>query len=50
MRDTDFFQLALGLVPPWMVNAADFDAQKKRLDLEIDFAVGGRFACCRWPD
>ncbi len=45
MRDTDLFQLALGLVPPWMVKAANFDAAKKRLDLEIDFTSGGRFPC-----
>ncbi len=47
MRDTDLFQLALGLVPPWMVKAARFDAERKRLDLEIDFAVGGRFPCAK---
>jgi predicted RNA-binding Zn-ribbon protein involved in translation (DUF1610 family) len=45
MRDIDLFQLALGLVPPWMVVAADFDAEKKRLDIEIDFKTGGRFPC-----
>jgi len=45
MRDTDLFQLALGLVPPWMVKAVNFDATKKRLDLEIDFKTGGRFPC-----
>jgi transposase len=45
MRDTDLFQLALGLVPPWMVTSADFDAEKRRLDIEIDFKTGGRFAC-----
>ena len=45
MRDTDLFQLALGLVPPWLVSAAKFDAVKKRLDLEIDFSKGGRFSC-----
>ena len=37
MRDVDLFQLALGLVPPWMVKACQFDAAKKRLDIEIDF-------------
>ena len=47
MRDTDLFQLALGLVPPWMVMACRFDAQKKRLDIEIDFARGGRFPCAQ---
>jgi transposase len=45
MRDIDLFQLALGLVPPWMVADAKFDAEKKRLDIEIDFKTGGRFAC-----
>jgi hypothetical protein len=42
MRDIDLFQLALGLVPPWMVADAKFDAEKKRLDIEIDFKVGAR--------
>jgi transposase len=45
MRDIDLFQLALGLVPPWVVADAKFDAEKKRLDIEIDFKTGGRFAC-----
>jgi transposase len=45
MRDIDLFQLALGLVPPWMVADATFDTEKKRLDIEIDFKTGGRFAC-----
>jgi transposase len=45
MRDTDLMQLALGLVPPWQVKACAFDADKRRLDIEIDFARGGRFAC-----
>lgn len=52
MRDTDLFQLALGLVPPWMVKTCAFDAGKKRLDIEIDFARGGRFPCphCKAAD
>jgi transposase len=45
MRDVDLFQLALGLIPPWLVKAANFDAERKRLDIEIDFATGGRFPC-----
>jgi transposase len=45
MRDIDLFQLALGLVPPWMVSDAKFDAEKKRLDIGIDFKTGGRFPC-----
>jgi hypothetical protein len=45
MRDTDLMQLALGLVPPWMVKACNLDAGARRLDIEIDFAKGGRFPC-----
>ena len=45
MRDTDLMQLALGLVPPWMVKTCRFDAERRRLDIEIDFARGGRFPC-----
>ena len=45
MRDTDLMQLALGLIPPWMVKACAFDAAKRRLDIEIDFTRGGRFPC-----
>src|SRR5512134_121902 len=45
MRDTDLMQLALGLIPPWMVKACAFDAKAHRLDIEIDFARGGRFPC-----
>ncbi len=45
MRNTDLFQQALGLLPPWLVEAARFDAERKRLDLDIDFAKGGRFPC-----
>jgi transposase len=37
-QQIDLFQAALGLVPP-----ANFDAEKKRLDIEIDFKSGGRF-------
>ena len=52
MRDTTLMQMALALVPPWLVKAVAFDADKKRLDIEIDFATGGRFACpdCAKPD
>ena len=52
MRDTDLFQMALGLVPPWWVKDCRFDAGAKRLDIEIDFKTGGRFPCpdCAGPD
>jgi len=47
MRDTELFQMALGLVAPWQVQRTDFDAAAKRLDIYLDFAKGGRFACPR---
>ncbi len=45
MRDTALLQLALGLTPPWTVSRSDFDREAHRLDIEIDFAPGSRFAC-----
>lgn len=45
MRDTHLFQLALGINSPWFVAASDFDTASKRLDIEIDFKTGARFAC-----
>lgn len=45
MRDIDLFQAALGLTPPWRVEAVEFDEDKGRLDLYIDFAPGGSFPC-----
>ena len=45
MRDNDLFQLALGITSPWFVAASDFDAAKKRLDIQLDFKTGSRFDC-----
>jgi transposase len=45
MRDTALLQAVLGLAPPWSVSRADFDPQAHRLDIQIDFAPGSRFAC-----
>jgi transposase len=45
MRDTDLFGMALGVGSPWAVTRSDFDAAAKRLDIYLDFAKGGRFAC-----
>jgi transposase len=45
MRDADLLQLALALVPPWLVTRSDFDAAARRLDIHIDFARSSRFAC-----
>jgi transposase len=45
MRDTTLLQLALALTPPWTVSRSNFDPEAHRLDIEIDFPSGSRFAC-----
>jgi len=45
MRDTDLFQMALGLTHPWQVLSSDFDPQQKRLDIQIEFPRGSTFSC-----
>jgi transposase len=45
MRDTDLFQLALGITSPWFVATSTFDAAMRRLDIELDFKAGSRFDC-----
>ena len=45
MRDNDLFQLALGITSPWFVASSTFDGAKKRLDIQLDFKAGSRFAC-----
>jgi transposase len=39
------FQRALGLVPPWEVANIAFDAEQHRLDIQLSFERGARFAC-----
>lgn len=45
MRDVDLLQMALSLVPPWLVARSEFDATARRLDIHIDFPKGSRFTC-----
>ena len=45
MRDTELLQAALGLGTPWAVSGSRFDAAARRLDIDITFAKGARFAC-----
>src|SRR5690606_783976 len=45
MRDRDLFQLALGITSPWFVASSEFDAEKRRLDIKLDFHSGSRFDC-----
>jgi transposase len=37
--------MALGLTPPWQVSSSEFDPQRKRLDIMIDFPRGSSFTC-----
>jgi len=45
MRDIDLFQQALGLEPPWRVVRSEFNLEKRRLDIFIDFPKGATFTC-----
>jgi transposase len=45
MHDLDLFSAALGLEQPWEVVEVKFDAERRRLDLRVDFAKGARFPC-----
>jgi transposase len=45
MRDTYLLQLALGIESPWFVATSDFDLDKKRLDITLNFKEGSRFDC-----
>jgi transposase len=38
------FAAALGIESPWFVQAVDFDTERRRLTVRIDFARGSRFA------
>jgi transposase len=51
MRDLELFSQALGLREPWRVVETRFDAERRRLDLRLDFERGARFACpeCERP-
>jgi hypothetical protein len=58
MHDVDLFQAALGLERPWQVVGVEFDVERRRLDLRIDFprvpgsrvrSVGGLTARCMTP-
>ncbi len=45
MDQNQLFSLAIGLVPPWLVDHVTFTVEEKRLDLHINFPAGSRFAC-----
>jgi transposase len=41
---TELFQQALHINSPWHIKSIDFNAEKKRLDIHIDFKRGSTFA------
>ncbi len=43
--EAELFAAALGLQTPWYVCGLDFSANKKKLDINIDFEAGGLFPC-----
>jgi len=45
MNENELFQVALGLMPPWMVDHCTFDQTAGRLDIHLDFPRGSVFAC-----
>ncbi len=45
MVEAELFAAALGLSSPWYVSGLDFSTSKKRLDITLDFEVGGLFPC-----
>ena len=44
MKDKELFQKAIGM-DPWVVVSYEFDSDKGRLDLELDFPPGQTFVC-----
>lgn len=41
---TELFQQALHINSPWLIKSIDFNAEEKRLDIQIDFKRGSTFA------
>lgn len=42
------FEQALGIERPWYVERTECDAEDRRLDIHLNFEVGGTFACSIW--
>src|ERR1044071_409021 len=38
------FEAALGISAPWYIAGVNFEAAKRTLTIQVDFAVGSRFA------
>ena len=47
MQDTDLFQMALGLFPPWLVERCTFDPEQKQTGYLYRFFQGRRVRLSR---
>ena len=45
MNENELFQVALGLLPPWLVERCTFEESAGRLDIYLDFPRGSVFPC-----
>jgi transposase len=45
LTDNELFQVALGLLPPWLVDHCTFTPEPGRLDIHLDFPRGSTFPC-----
>lgn len=45
INETELFQAALGLMPPWVVDHCSFTVEPGRLDIYLDFPRGSTFSC-----
>lgn len=45
MTPESLFSIALGIVPPWVVEGIEFSKESKRLDIKISFQRGAMFPC-----
>ena len=45
MNSESLFTAALGLMPPWKVLDIQFDPEKGRIDFQVGFSSGAKFAC-----
>jgi len=45
MRDTEFFEKALGLEAPWRVKAVTMDIAKRRVEVEVVCEAGTIWGC-----
>jgi transposase len=45
VNSESLFTAALGLMPPWQVLDIQFDPEKGRIDFQVGFSSGAKFAC-----